>query len=157
MKILIASFVGALLLSVLNAVTYGLIIPDIVDANRIGYEGLVKDPPSTIPYFLYGLVWMSLLAFAFDRWAKIRSFVRGATAGAIYWGAIVLGLNLNSLAHFNLLENYFVIVPLKVASAAISGAIVGGVMASVLGANVRTIPLRNPGRTASMAESVIDQ
>jgi hypothetical protein len=76
---------------------------------------------------------MSLLAYAFEYWADIRSFARGAVAGAVYWAAIVLGLNLNSVAHFNLLENFFVIVPMKVAASAIVGALVGGVMAAILG------------------------
>jgi hypothetical protein len=129
----IAAVAGALLLGVLNAVTYGLVISDAVEANRTAYEGLVKDPPDLIPYFLYGLLWMSLLAYAFKYWANIRSFARGAVAGAVFWGATVLGLNLNSVAHFNLLENFFVIVPMKVAAAAIVGALVGGVMAAILG------------------------
>lgn len=133
LRVAIAAVAGALLLGVLHAVTYGLILPDAVEANRIAYEGLVKDPPDPIPYFLYGLLWMSLLAYAFEYWAGIRSFARGAVAGAVYWAAIVLGLNLNSVAHFNLLENFFVIVPMKVAASAIVGALVGSVMAAILG------------------------
>lgn len=155
LRVAIAAIAGALLLSVLNAVTYGLIIPDAVEANRIAYEGLVKDPPDPIPYFLYGLLWMSLLAYAFEYWANIRSFARGAVAGAVYWGAIVLGLNLNSVAHFNLLENFFVIVPMKVAGAAIVGALVGGVMAAILGWGNRGGSIREPDPLARREEASI--
>lgn len=146
LRVAIASVAGAVVVGVLNAVTYGLLIPELVDENRIAYEGLVKDSPNLLPYFLYGLLWMSLLAFAFDRWAKIRTFVRGAGAGAIYWGAIVLGLNLNSVAHFNLLENFFVIVPVKVGAAAFVGALAGGVMAAILGLVDRSRSSRAPER-----------
>lgn len=144
LRVAVAAVAGALLLSVLNAVTYGLIIPDAVEANQLVYEGLVKDPPDLLPYLLYGLLWMSLLAYAFEFWATIRSFARGAVAGAVYWAALVLGLNLNNVAHFNLLENFVVIVPMKVAAAAIAGALVGGVMAAILGWGSRGGPIHEP-------------
>lgn len=147
-RVAIAAVVGALLLGVFNAVTYGLVIPDAVEANRIAYQGLVKESPDLLPYFLYGLLWMALLAYAFEYWARIRSFARGAMAGAVFWGATVLGLNLNSAAHFNLLENFFVIVPMKVAAAVIVGALAGGVMAAILGWSGRGGSSREPGPVA---------
>ncbi len=35
LRVALAAVAGALLLGVLNAVTYGLVIPDAVEANRI--------------------------------------------------------------------------------------------------------------------------
>lgn len=133
LRVALAAAVGALLLGFLNAVVYALVIPDIVEANRVAYEGLDKARPDLVPYFLGGLLWMALLAYAFERWAHVRSFARGAVAGAVFWGAVVLGINLGYMANFNLLENPSVIVPVKVATAAVTGALVGGVMAAVLG------------------------
>ena len=133
LKVAIAALVGAMLISVINAIVYGLLIPDVVDANRTAYEGLFRDKPHLVAYFLFGLLWMSMLAYAFEYWANIRNFARGAVAGAVFWAAVVLGINLAYIYNFHLLENVFVIVPIKIATAAVAGAIVGGVMGTILG------------------------
>ncbi|HUF05708.1 MAG TPA: hypothetical protein VMM38_16220 [Aridibacter sp.] len=132
-RVIIAAVVGAVLFSVLEALTYGTLIPDLVDATRISYDGLIKEQPDLIPFLLFNLVWASLLAGVFEYLAHIRSFLRGAVAGCIIMSAVVLGINLGYIAFFNLLENIFVIVPVKIAAMAVTGAVVGGVIAKILG------------------------
>lgn len=133
LRVFIAAIVGAVLLAILEAVTYAVLIPDLVDATRISYEGLVKEQPDLVPFLLFNLVWASLLACIFEYLGNIHTFLRGAVAGAMIMGTIVIGINLGYIAFFNLLENVFVIVPVKVAAMAVTGAIVGGIMAKILG------------------------
>ena len=132
-RVAIATIVGTILLAVFEAVTYAAIIPDLVNANRVSYEGLYKAQPDLFPFLLFNLLWATLLACTFEYWAEIRTFARGAAAGALIMGAVVIGINLGYIAFFNMLENVFLIVPVKVAFMAVTGAVVGGVMAMILG------------------------
>jgi hypothetical protein len=132
-RIAIAAIVGTILLAVFEVVTYAAIIPDLVNANRVSYEGLYKAQPDLVPFLLFNLLWATLLACAFEYWAGIRTFARGAAAGALIMGAVVIGINLGYIAFFNMLENVFLIVPVKVAFMVVTGAVVGGVMAMILG------------------------
>jgi hypothetical protein len=132
-KVAIAAFVGTLLLVVFEAITYAVIIPDLVEANRVSYDGLYREHPILVPLLLFNLLWATLLACFFEYWADIRTFTRGAAAGAVIMGVIVIGINLGFIAFFNMLENVFLIVPVKVAFMAVTGAVVGGVMAMILG------------------------
>lgn len=132
-KVAIATLLGAILLALLEGLTYGILLPEFVDANRIPYEGLVKEQPDAVPYLLFNLLWAFLIAYVFNYWANIKTFASGAKMGAILMGAVVLGINLGYIAFFNLLENIFVVVPVKIVAMMIQGAIAGGVMATILG------------------------
>ena len=132
-RVAIAAVVGMLLLVVFEAITYAVIIPDLVEANRVSYDGLYREHPALVPLLLFNLLWATLLACFFEFWADIRTFARGAAAGAVIMGAIVIGINLGFIAFFNMLENVFVIVPVKVAFMVVTGAITGGVIAVILG------------------------
>jgi hypothetical protein len=129
----IAALAGTLLLAGFETITYAVIIPDLVDANRISYEGLYKAPPDPVPFLLFNFLWATLLACAFEYWAGIRTFTRGAAAGALILGAVVIGINLGYIAFFNFLENVFFIISVKVAFMAVTGAVVGGAMGMILG------------------------
>jgi drug/metabolite transporter (DMT)-like permease len=132
-RVAIAAVVGSLLLAFFEAITYAVIIPDLVDANRIAYEGLYREQPGLIPFLLFNLLWATLLTFLFEYWADIRTFTRGAMSGAVIMGAIVTGINLGFIAFFNMLENIYLIVPVKVAFMVVTGAVAGGVIAMILG------------------------
>lgn len=132
-RVAVAAIVGTLLLAIFEAITYALIIPDLVDTNRVSYDGLYREQPALVPFLLFNLLWATLLASLFQYWADIRTFARGAAAGAVIMGVIVTGINLGFIAFFNMLENVFLIVPVKVAFMAITGAVTGGVIAMILG------------------------
>jgi hypothetical protein len=132
-RVAIAAVVGTLLLVVFEAVTYAVIIPDLVEANRVSYDGLYREHPALVPLLLFNLLWATLLACFFEYWAEIRTFARGVAPGALIMGAVVIGINLGYIAFFNMLENVFLIVPVKVAFMAVTGAVTGGVLAMILG------------------------
>lgn len=69
-RVVVAAVVGAVALSVLEALTYGLLLPEFIDANRVHYPGLIKDPPDPVAGILFNLVWSTLLAFVFDKWPE---------------------------------------------------------------------------------------
>ncbi len=140
-RVALAAIVGALLLAIFEAITYAVIIPDLVDANRVSYDGLYREQPVLIPFLLFNLLWASLLACLFEYWANIRTFARGAAAGAVIMGVIVIGINLGFIAFFNMLENVFLIVPVKMAFMAVTGAVAGGVIAVILGWGNRKSPI----------------
>ena len=131
-RVVAAAGVGAIVLAVLEAVTYGILLPEFIDANRVHYPGLIKNPPDPVPYLLFNLVWCSLLVFVFDRWAGIRTFSSGALCGAAIMVAVVLGINFGYLAFFNLLQNSALVILVKVIAMAITGAVAGGVMGVML-------------------------
>ena len=133
LRVVAAAVAGAIVLAVLEGVTYGLVLPGFIDANRIEYPGLIKDTPDPVAYALFNLVWSSLLAVFFDKWAGIRTFAAGALAGAVIMVAVVLGINFGYLAFFNLLKNSVVVIPVKLIAMAITGAIAGGLIAVILG------------------------
>ena len=132
-RVAIAAVVGTLLLVVFEAVTYAVIIPDLVEANRVSYDGLYREQPALGPFLFFNLLWATLLTCFFEYWADIRTFTRGAAAGAVIMGVIVIGINLGFIAFYNMLENVFLIVPVKVVLMAITGAVTGGVIAVILG------------------------
>jgi hypothetical protein len=133
LRVVVAAVAGAVVLSVLEFLTYGFLITDFINANRVEYAGLIKEPPNVVTFVLFNLVWCSLLAFIFDKWADIRTFAGGASAGAIIFAAVVLGINLGYVTFFNLLKNAVVVISVKLMAMAITGAITGGLMAAILG------------------------
>jgi hypothetical protein len=133
LRVVVAAVAGAVVLSVLEFLTYGFLITDFINANRVEYAGLLKRPPNVVTFVLFNLVWCSLLAFIFDKWANIRTFAGGASAGAIVLAAVVLAFNLEYVTFFNLLKNAAVVIPVKLIAMAIEGAITGGLMAVILG------------------------
>lgn len=133
LRIAVAAVAGAIALVLLEALTYGVVIPDFINANRVPYTGLIKDPPNIIAVLLFNLVWSSLLAVIFDRWAGIRTFAAGAFTGAAIMVAVVLGINFGYLAFFNLLKNPVTVIAVKAIAMAVTAALVGGLMAVILG------------------------
>jgi hypothetical protein len=133
LRIAVAAVAGAIVLSLLEFLTYAILLPEFFAANRVQYVGLMKSPPNVVAFLLFNLVWTSLLAFSFDKWAEIRTFRQGSIAGALILCAVVLGINLGYVTFFNLLKNVVVVVSVKLIAMAISGAIVGGMVAVILG------------------------
>jgi riboflavin transporter FmnP len=61
--LVLATIAGTTILCVLEFVTYGLLLPEFIAANRFNYPGLFKDPPDILPFILINLVWASFLCY----------------------------------------------------------------------------------------------
>ena len=132
-RVLAATVAGGIAFFVLGFVIYGLILdPMLMKPNMVIYAGLMKETPTWIPLILANFVSAFLLAYIFDKWASISTFIGGLKGGAIVWFLISLAYQLMFVAFMNLSKNY--IPPIAdVAGSIVMGAIGGGVIGQVLG------------------------
>lgn len=132
-RLLAATVAGGITFFVLGFVIYGLILEEIVmKPNMNSYPGLMNEVPVWIPLILANMVSALLLAYIFEKWAGIRTFIGGMKGGAIVWFLIALSFQLMFLAFMNLSKNYIPNVA-DVVGSTVMGAIGGGVIGQVLG------------------------
>lgn len=132
-RVLAATVAGGVAFFFLGFVIYGLILDNMVmKPNMHTYAGLMNETPVWVPLILANLVSAFLLAYIFDQWAGIRTFIGGMRGGAIVMFLIALSFQLMFLAFMNLSKNY--IPPLAdILGSTVLGAIGGGVIGQVLG------------------------
>jgi hypothetical protein len=132
-RILLATLVGGIVMFGLGFLIYGILLDAFMKANMTAEAvKLMKDQPNFILLFASNLVFAWVLAFIFERWASIKTFVTGAIAGAIIAGSIALAIDLQFSAIMNLMSG-FVPVIVDVLGAVVLGGISGGVIGLVLG------------------------
>ena len=132
-RILAATVAGGIVFFVLGFVIYGLILDQMVmKPNMITYAGLMNETPVWIPLVMANLVSALLLAYIFDKWAGIRTFMGGLQGGAVVMFLIALSFQLMFAAFMNLSKNYIPAVA-DVVGSTVMGAIGGGVIGQVLG------------------------
>ncbi|MFN0139378.1 MAG: hypothetical protein ACKVQW_04735 [Pyrinomonadaceae bacterium] len=132
-RVLAAAVAGGVTFFVLGFVIYGLILENaVMKPNMNTYPGLMNETPVWIPLVLANLVSAFLLAYIFDKWAGIRTFIRGMQGGAVVWFLIALSFQLMFLAFMNLHKNYIPVIA-DVLGSTVMGAIGGGVIGQVLG------------------------
>lgn len=132
-RVLAATVAGGIAFFVLGFIIYGLFLdPMVMKPNMVTYAGLMKETPTWIPLILANFVSAFLLAYIFDKWASISTFIGGLKGGAVVWFLISLAYQLMFVAFMNLSKNY--IPPIAdVAGSIVMGAIGGGVIGQVLG------------------------
>ncbi len=132
-RLLAATVAGGITFFVLGFLIYGLLLEQtVMKPNMNTYAGLMNETPVWIALVLANLVSAFLLAYIFDRWASISTFVGGMKGGAVVWFLISLSFQLMFLAFMNLHKNY--IPPIAdVLGSVVMGAIGGGVIGAVLG------------------------
>ena len=132
-RILAATVAGGITFFFLGFVIYGLILdPMLMKPNMITYAGLMNETPVWIPLVLGNMVSALLLAYIFDKWAGIRTFMGGLLGGAVVWFLMSLAFQLMFLAFMNLSKNYIPAIA-DVLGSIVMGAIGGGVIGQVLG------------------------
>ena len=132
-RVLAATVAGGIAFFVFGFVIYGLILdPMVMKPNMNTYSGLMNDPPVWVPLVLANFVSAFLLAYIFDQWAGIRTFVGGLRGGAIVFFLIALSFQLMFMAFMNLSKNYIPPVA-DVLGSTVLGGICGGVIGQVLG------------------------
>ena len=128
-----ATIAGGIAFFVLGFVIYGLILEStVMKPNMNVYPGLMKEMPDWIPLILANMVSALLLAYIFDKWAGIRTFMGGLKGGAVIFFLMSLSFQLMFMAFWNLSKNF--IPPIAdVVGSTVLGAISGGVIGQVLG------------------------
>lgn len=133
-RILAATVAGGIAFFILGFVIYGLILDPMVMKPNMNPDAakLVNDPPVWIPLVLANLVSALLLAYIFEKWAAISTFVGGAYGGAVVFFLISLSFQLMFAAFMKLMNGYMPAVA-DVLGSTVMGAIGGGVVGMVLG------------------------
>jgi hypothetical protein len=132
-RILAATIAGGIVFFVLGFVIYGLVLDNMVmKPNMNTFPGLMNETPVWLPLILANLVSALLLAYIFDKWASISTFVGGLQGGAIVWFLTSLSFQLMFLAFMNIHKNYTPVIA-DIIGSTVMGAIGGGVIGQVLG------------------------
>lgn len=132
-RLLASAVAGGVTFFILGFLIFGLALENsVMRPNMNTYPGLMNEMPVWAPLVIANIVQGLLLAYIFDQWAGIKTFVGGARGGAIVWFLISLSFQLMFLAFMNLHKNYIPAVADVIAST-VMGAIGGGVVGAVLG------------------------
>ncbi|MBX2927048.1 MAG: hypothetical protein KF852_04370 [Saprospiraceae bacterium] len=135
-KILIAALAGTVVFFLLGWLVWGIVLRDFMAANYVS-SGILKADKDMILWamVLGNFAAAFLLAFIFDFWANISTFVTGAKAGALIFGLIAVSMDLVWYASANILNLNGTIA--DIIASTVVGAIVGGVIGLVLGRGVK--------------------
>lgn len=130
-RVLLATLAGGVVTFLLGWLIFGILAADYYKANTNHYGGLEKENPELIGIFAANVLFSFVLAYVFDKWANIKTFVSGAIAAVIIYIPILAAYNIYFWAFMNLMGKKVLIV--DVVLNAVIMAIAGGVVAIVLG------------------------
>jgi hypothetical protein len=131
-KFLIGTFAGGITFFLLGFVTYAILLEDFFMAHAGTATGVMKtDEMQYWPLFLGNLSQAALLSYVFLKWANIKTFGGGMSAGAIIGFLTTLGHTMISYDTSNVMDMTAAFVDPFVY--AIISAIAGGVVAVVIG------------------------
>jgi hypothetical protein len=131
-RVLVAAVAGAPIIFALGYLIYGMLLLSYMRDNTIQYPGLNKEPPDFVPFVLSNLVLAFLLAFVFEHWANVRTFVGGLKSGAIIVFLIILSKDLSFMGYLNLYKGFTPVI-VDVLAETLRTSLAGGVIGAVLG------------------------
>ncbi len=137
-RVLAATVAGAVVYYVVGFVLFAMVLDPILRPHMNQFPGLIKEPmPDMLFLPLWNLAMAFLIAFVFEKWAGIRTFVGGLKAGALIMLLIALIIDLDLLAFMNMYKDAVAPIIVIVASTFI-GTLAAGVIGAVLGSMNRT-------------------
>ena len=133
-RLLAATVAGGVAFFVLGFIIYGLILDPTVMKPNMNPDAakLMKDPPVWVFLVLANFVSAFLLAYIFDKWATISTFVGGLYGGAVVFFLMALSFQLMFAAFMNVSTSYIPAVA-DVIGSTVLGGLAGGVIGFVLG------------------------
>jgi len=133
-RLLAATVAGGIAFFVLGFIIYGLILDPTVMKPNMNPDAakLMKDPPVWVFLVLANFVSAFLLAYIFDKWATISTFVGGLYGGAVVFFLMALSFQLMFAAFMNVSTSYIPAVA-DVIGSTVLGGLAGGVIGFVLG------------------------
>lgn len=134
-KFLIGSIIGAVVNFLVGWVLWGMLLMDMMsEGTNEAMKSMQKSEMNYVMMFLSCLCVSMAIAYIFERWTSIRSFMNGAVAGGILMGLIYASMDLSWNSMTTIYTNNTVMIA-DIAAGAVSGAITGGVIAWWLGFN----------------------
>lgn len=129
-KILLGGIAGGIVFFLLGYLFYGVLFMSFFEANSGDLGKLMKETPTWWALILGNLFWGILLAFIFQQWASISTFVGGLKGGAVIGVLAALSFDLTQFATMNgsTLTAVFVDVLIVTAMTALAGGVVGLVL-----------------------------
>ncbi len=130
-KVLLGGLAGGIAAFLAGWVIYGVILMDFMAAHKGSATGVDKAEMDLFHVFLGNLCLGLLLAYIYDRWAGINTFVSGAKAGATIGVLMCASFNLQFLGMTNIMT--FAGAAVDVIGYTLLAAITGGAVGFVLG------------------------
>jgi hypothetical protein len=130
-KAILAAVAGAVLAFLLGWVIYGMLLMNFFEANSTHYDGLMKETPNLLLYFISNLIMALLFAYIFEKWAGIKSIGSGIIGAIIIGLPISLSMDLFFIGGMNLFTPTLVVV--DVIASTVLWALVGGLIGFILG------------------------
>lgn len=130
-KFLIATLVGGIVYFLLGFVTYALLLDSFFASHAGSATGVAKtDEMQYWPLFLGNLSQAALMSYIFLKWANIKTFSAGASAGALIGFLMTLGFDMISYDTTNIsdMTAAFADVIVYTILSAITGAVIGAVV-----------------------------
>ncbi|MCB0572596.1 MAG: hypothetical protein KDC66_22670 [Phaeodactylibacter sp.] len=129
-KILLATLAGTVAFFIMGFLSF-VLMEDVFVANLGSATGVMKDPPAYWALILGNVLLSALIAIIFGYWAQIKTFSGGLRAGALIGLLMTGGFDLLYYGSTNVMKLNGVVI--DIVSYVIITAIVGGVVAWVLG------------------------
>lgn len=136
-RVLIATLAGGVAAFLLGWLVMGILLKDYYAENCPAMQSMMKSEEEMMGtglvfMFLSNCVMAYLFAIVFDRWANISTFTAGLLGGFLISLCVALSYDLSFYAMTNMFPNAsMVIVDVLVSTG--MGAVVGGIVAAVLG------------------------
>ena len=133
-KIVIATFLGAVVSFILGYLIWGVALTSFMTQNAGSARGVMKTEmggENLLFIFLGNIAFAYLFTHIFYSWAKINTFEGGVRAGALIGLLMALGIELVSYGADNIINLNGTIV--NIIARTILGALTGGVIAAYLG------------------------
>ena len=130
-KVLLATLGGGVVFFLLGFLFYVVLFGSFMEANQGSATGVMKENPMFIGIIVANLVTAFLLAYIYNRWAGISTFMTGATAGAIIVGLMTISFDLMMYSTTNISNLNAMILDIVIM--VLIGAITGGVVGWILG------------------------
>ena len=130
-KMLLGALAGGIVYFFLGWLVWGMLLGSTMEMPPEIKSVVAKDPMVMWAMVVSCLVFGLLLAYIFERWAGISTFVSGAKAGAVIGGLSATSLDLSLFSMHNLMDITQVVA--DVAASTVVSPIVGGIIGLVLG------------------------
>ncbi len=130
-KMLLGALAGGVAYFLLGWLVYGILLSSVFAIAEETRTVIAKEQFGMTAMFISCLAYGLLLAYIYERWANISTFVTGAKAGAVIGALATIWVNMSMFAMYNFVTLQNSVIDLFV-HAAVS-ALVGGVVAYVLG------------------------
>ena len=132
-KVIFASLIGAIINFLAGWIIYGILLKSPMEkAMTPEAISLNKPEPNLAGIFIAGVITAFLIAYIFERWAKINTFIGGLTAGGLLGLLFAAGMDIQIWSMVNMWSTPSYIF-VDILSTTVMWALIGGGIGWFLG------------------------